>query len=126
VGFGSMIVASGVAIVAHYGAFGPVLAQCSAMVALALAIVLPPVVAWLTKGKYYIARQSELPAEATEIACDACGASFEPVDMASCPFIQGHICSLCCSTQGACHDMCKKTTVELGMPPVPAHVASGV
>jgi len=51
----------------------------------------------------------------------ACGDTFERPDLAACPFHSGAICSLCCSLDSACHDMCKKGpsgTVDLGMPTV--------
>lgn len=124
VGFVSMIISAAVAIVAHFGVFGEVLKEGSALVALVLAIVLCPIIAVLTKGKYYIARQSELPTDVARVECVRCAEEFELVDMASCPFMDGFICSLCCSTHGECHDMCKKDVVNLGMPPVPAGSAS--
>jgi signal transduction histidine kinase/CheY-like chemotaxis protein len=36
-----------------------------------------------------------------------CEHSFEPEDMASCPAYAGPICSLCCSLDARCHDLCK-------------------
>ncbi len=33
--------------------------------------------------------------------------AFEPEDMASCPAYAGPICSLCCSLDARCHDLCK-------------------
>jgi purine-cytosine permease-like protein len=126
VGFLSMIIAGGVGIVAHYGLFGTLLQEGSALVALVLALILPPIVALLTKGKYYIARQSEMPTDQSTMQCVRCDEEFEVVDMASCPFMSGYICSLCCSTHGSCQDMCKKTTVDLGMPRTPAAASSSV
>ncbi|HET6504133.1 MAG TPA: histidine kinase [Amycolatopsis sp.] len=119
VGFCSMLIAATVAIVAHFGVFGKVLADSSALVSLVLALLLPPIVAMLTKGKYYLARQPEALGDATRV-CVRCDEEFEPVDLAGCPFLGGVICSLCCSTHGECHDMCKKGTVDLGLPAVAA------
>jgi purine-cytosine permease-like protein len=120
VGFVSMLIAAAAAILAHFGLFGPVLEQTSAFLALILALVLPPVIAWLTHGRYYLARPREMPTDRTAETCTRCDEEFELVDMADCPFLQGYICSLCCSTHGECHDMCKKTPVDLGMPTIPA------
>jgi hypothetical protein len=56
-----------------------------------------------------------------ELTCVVCGEEFERPDMAACPFHSGVICSLCCSLDSACHDMCKKgasASVDLGMPTV--------
>jgi purine-cytosine permease-like protein len=112
VGFGSMLVAAAVSFTAYFGAFGSTAKALSAFIALAIALVLPPIVAWATHGKYYIARSSDLPAEG-EIACVKCAEAFDAIDMASCPFHGGVICSLCCSTDGKCHDVCKKPDAEL-------------
>jgi purine-cytosine permease-like protein len=119
VGFGSMLIAAAVAMIAHFGVFGRVLAESSALVSLVLALVLPPVIAALTKGRYYLARRPELPEDAHEQPCVRCGQSFDAIDLADCPFMRGVICSLCCSTHGSCHDACKKSSADLGIPSVP-------
>jgi purine-cytosine permease-like protein len=122
VGFGSMVIAGTVSMVAYYGAFGTTAAALSPFIALVLAAVLPPVIAAITKGRWYVARVSELPADATELPCSVCHGSYDVVDMATCPFHGGTICSLCCSTEGACHDACKPNAwrptsgTPLGMP----------
>jgi purine-cytosine permease-like protein len=108
VGFGSMLVATAVSFAAYFGAFGADAKALSAFISLGIALVLPPTVAWATKGKYYIARASELPAGDT-LTCVKCAETFDRIDMAVCPFHAGAICSLCCSTDGACHDSCKTT-----------------
>lgn len=128
VGFGSMVAAAAVSIVAYYGAFGSTAADLSPFIAFVLALALPPLVAVLTRGRWYIARTSVFPDGATELPCAVCGGSYDVADMATCPFHQGHICSLCCSTEGSCRDACKpsawrppKGPVLLGMPgPAPA------
>lgn len=45
---------------------------------------------------------------ASEIGCVACGGSYERPDMAACPHHGDAICSLCCSLEKNCHDVCKK------------------
>jgi hypothetical protein len=59
------------------------------------------------------------------MTCAVCQGSFERPDMAGCPFHEGPICSLCCSLDKDCHDMCKKTDgpVNLGLP-TPARAGS--
>ncbi|HEX3784755.1 MAG TPA: histidine kinase [Pseudonocardiaceae bacterium] len=123
VGFGSMIVAGAVSMAAYYGAFGPGAAVLSPFIALAIAVVLPPIIAAATKGRWYIARESDLPAGTEELTCTVCAGSYDRVDMATCPHHGGTICSLCCSTEGACHDACKPSAwyptrgvTALGMP----------
>lgn len=118
VGFGSMIIASVVSIVVYFGAFGANLKSYSSFLSLAIALVLPPIIAVLTKGKYYIARTSseelkeivQTSPTKDEVSCTVCGHSYELHDIAYCPFHQGAICSLCCSLDSACHDACKNST----------------
>ena len=138
VGFGSMVVAAAVAMAAYYGAFGDTAADLSPFFAFVLALVLPPLTAAATRGRWYLARTSKLPADAKELPCVVCGGSYDVIDMASCPFHEGYICSLCCSTEGTCRDACKPSAwrpprgpVALGMPaaappvPAPAPAATG-
>lgn len=108
VGVGAMTIATLVSVSAFYGLFGPVPKALAPFVALATALITAPLIAWGTGGKYYIARKPRrawqtLPA----IQCCICEHSFEPEDMASCPAYAGPICSLCCSLDARCHDLCK-------------------
>ncbi|XJZ28626.1 purine-cytosine permease family protein [Bacillota bacterium Lsc_1132] len=130
VGFGSMIIASVVSLLAYFGMFGAFLQAFSPYLSLILAFVLAPIIAIATKGKYYIAREN--PASIIqgsyapqvdsarlqhhvhnrldgEINCTACSFDYEHEDITYCPFHEGMICSLCCSLEKDCHDMCKKT-----------------
>jgi len=112
VGFGSMTIASVISILAFYHAFGNVLAAYSPFLALGIAMVLSPVIAYLTKGKYYIARTDDLGGDLaaqdpTEIECVVCREAYETPDMSTCPFHQGAICSLCCTLEKSCHNVCK-------------------
>ena len=54
VGFISFIVASGVSIMAFFDVFSKEVAPYSPLIALILGIVLPPLLAIITKGKYYL------------------------------------------------------------------------
>ncbi|MCD4662719.1 ATP-binding protein, partial [Agrobacterium sp.] len=45
--------------------------------------------------------------EESTITCSICEHPFEPEDMAWCPAYAAPICSLCCSLDSRCHDMCK-------------------
>lgn len=114
VGFGAMVVASVFSILAFYGVFGAYLDAFSPFLALFIAMVLAPLIAIATKGKYYIAREPDYGAGAApvadpnaELACVVCQQPYELPDMASCPFHTGPICSLCCTLEKGCHDMCK-------------------
>ena len=78
------------------------------MLALAVAFVAAPAIAYATDGKYYIARKPKRSWQNIEaIQCCICEHSFEPEDMSSCPAYAGPICSLCCSLDARCHDICK-------------------
>ncbi len=120
VGVGAMGIASALAIAAHLGAFGPWAQAFSAVIAMVTAFIASPLIAWATKGRYYLARQParvipiatedgtyhRLTAPAT-LKCCICERDYEGDDMAQCPAYQGPICSLCCSLDARCHDLCK-------------------
>ena len=108
VGLGAMVLAAVVAIVAHAGAMGPLAAAWSPFIALALSTVLSPVLAWATRGRFYLARQPQrLWSPGQMVRCSVCDNSFEAEDMASCPAYDAPICSLCCTLESRCHDRCK-------------------
>ena len=136
VGVGAMGIASVLSIAAHLGAFGALAQAFSALIALVTAFVASPLIAWVTKGRYYIARnddparfaprsqgaQAEAqplrffePGRATAdgavrlrtLRCCICERDYEGPDMAHCPAYQGPICSLCCSLDARCGDLCK-------------------
>jgi purine-cytosine permease-like protein len=125
VGFGSMLIASAVSIMAFFNLFGATAQAFSPFIAIILAFVLSPIIALVTRGKYYLAREDTLaePMFVDGVASDAlftcvgCGHEFERPDMAHCPFHDGALCSLCCSLDSNCHDSCKKTgPVDIGIP----------
>ena len=115
VGFGSMLIASAVSLAAYFHAFGETLYAFSPFLALGTAVVLSPVIAVVTRGRYYIARPDRLmegeedrAQDATALTCVVCQKDFELPDMAECPFHGQLICSLCCTLDKACHDTCKQ------------------
>lgn len=105
VGLGAMGIASVLSVSAYVGVFGMAIQPYAIFIALIAALVCSPLIAWLTKGRYYIARQAETPAVAH--TCTVCNKHYEGEDMAYCPAYEGHICSLCCSLDARCHDLCK-------------------
>ncbi|WP_316165668.1 MULTISPECIES: ATP-binding protein [unclassified Bradyrhizobium] len=108
VGVGAMTIATIVSISAFYGLFGPTGKALSTFVALGVALVTAPAIAYLTDGKYYLARKPKRSWQNIErIQCCICEHQFEPEDTASCPAYAGPICSLCCSLDARCHDLCK-------------------
>jgi purine-cytosine permease-like protein len=109
VGFGAMMIATIISVSAFFGAFGPAAQAFSCFIALGLAFVLSPIIAIATKGKYYIAREPSYHAGTHHdvMGCATCGYEYEKEDMTACPFHKGAICSLCCSLESSCGDMCK-------------------
>lgn len=152
VGVGAMTVASALSIAAYMGSFGEMAQAFSALIALVTALVVAPLIAWATRGRYYLARRPQVadgaapgavlpraaglvadasrpaaepaaPAAAAAAAapladpadgiyprltrCVICERDYEPDDMAHCPAYRGSICSLCCSLDARCHDLCK-------------------
>ena len=131
VGVGAMALASILSVTAHLGLFGPMAQAFSALIALGTAFIAAPLIAWATRGKYYIARRSTMPEDreagltglaghdAVDAAADGvypryalhrcviCERDYEGPDMAHCPAYQGPICSLCCTLDARCGDLCK-------------------
>ncbi len=130
VGVGAMGAASLLSVVAYVGWLGEMAQAFSAVIALVTALVVSPLIAWATQGRYYLARlplgQESSPAD-TQAAdqtgdgvplakvirlralhtCTVCEREYETDDMAHCPAYQGFICSLCCSLDARCEDACK-------------------
>jgi signal transduction histidine kinase/purine-cytosine permease-like protein/DNA-binding NarL/FixJ family response regulator len=117
VGVGAMGLASVLSMAAHLGAFGAMAQAFSAVIAMGVALVTAPAIAWFTKGRYYIARRpgdadgaylgARIGGAASQHRCTICERPYEGEDMAHCPAYGGPICSLCCSLDARCHDLCK-------------------
>ncbi|MBD1551322.1 ATP-binding protein [Pseudomonas typographi] len=112
VGVGAMLLASLLSLLAWCGLFGIYAQAAPPLVALGAALLLAPLLAWLTRSRYYLARDSDTtliyPAQAQgSILCGLCHNHFEAPDMASCPAYGCAICSLCCSLEARCLDQCK-------------------
>jgi signal transduction histidine kinase/ActR/RegA family two-component response regulator len=108
VGCGAMGLAVGAVAMAHGGLLGPVVKAFTPFVAFAVAFLAAPVIAWATGGRYYLARKPRSQwHKAPTIVCTICENPFEPEDMAFCPAYGGPICSLCCSLDARCNDLCK-------------------
>lgn len=125
VGVGAMVLASSLSIAAHMGFMGPTAEAFSAVIAMVTALVTAPLIAWATGGRYYIARgaaASDGPASGAARAwrgwrlagepgrvhtCVICERPYEAPDMAHCPAYGGAICSLCCTLDARCGDLCK-------------------
>ncbi len=119
VGVGALLIASVLSMLSYLGFFGLMAKGLASFIALGSAVLCVPIIAYLTKGKYYIARQPE-KIQATSVAnCVVCERDYELADMAGCPAYNGTICSLCCSLEARCHDLCKpdaRWSVQLKKP----------
>ncbi|WP_109995048.1 response regulator [Salinisphaera sp. LB1] len=112
VGIGAFLLASAVSLTAYGGVFGVAGRAAAPAIALVGAFATAPVIAWLTGGRFYLART---PAAAAQLAddgtrharCVLCNNRFETDDMAACPAYAGPICSLCCSLDMRCGDRCR-------------------
>ena len=108
VGFGSLILAAGLSIVAFFGGLGGVVRPYSPLVAIVVASVMPPILAIATKGKYYLRRTHDgidLPMHdeygnpsAEQLKCHVCQHNYERPDVLACETHDAHVCSLCLST----------------------------
>ncbi|GAA1847561.1 hypothetical protein GCM10009772_26150 [Pseudonocardia alni subsp. carboxydivorans] len=108
VGFGSVVIAGGLSIAAFFGLLGEAIAPFSPLVAIVLGVVLPPVIALATRGRWYLRRTDDgidLPMldehgnpSAVTLPCHVCGQDLERPDMAACPAHDAYVCSLCLST----------------------------
>ncbi len=107
VGLGAMLLASVLSIAAYLGLFGEAAEAFSTLIAMGVAFGAAPVIAWATRGRYYLARRPEAAAGAHQ-TCVICEQVYESEDMASCPAYQGSICSLCCTLDARCEDLCKR------------------
>ena len=116
VGVVAMLCALLLSAIALSGFMGLAAQALAPFIALLSAVVIAPLIALATRGRYYLARADTLalaPGGATTLRCVICENHFETEDMAHCPAYQGAICSLCCSLDARCHDSCK---VEARLP----------
>ncbi|WP_374222827.1 cytosine permease [Williamsia sp. CHRR-6] len=91
VGFGSVVLAGGLSIMTYFHVFGDAIQPYSPIVAAVLALVLPPVIAIATRGRYYLRRTDDgidlpmldehgNPSDALLMCC-VTGIEFERPDM---------------------------------------------
>ena len=95
VGFVSLILSAGISIAIFFGAFGPAVQPFSPIFAVVIAAICTPVMAILTRGKYYLCRTHdgiELPMFDAEgnpsdvlLRCHVSGMEFERPDMMASP-----------------------------------------
>ncbi len=111
VGVGAMAIASLLSIATFVGLFGNAVQPYASFIAFGSAFLISPLIAWATGGRYYLV-EPKITAPATKSAdkagrCVICERDYEGEDMAHCPAYQGPICSLCCTLDARCNDLCK-------------------
>jgi purine-cytosine permease-like protein len=108
VGVVAFVAASGLSIAMYFHLLGDTLQPYSPVAAAVIAFVLTPVMAVVTKGRYYLRRGDDGIAEplldedgnpsAVTYDCHVCRQRFERPDVAACRTHDAVVCSLCLST----------------------------
>ncbi|MFD5911051.1 purine-cytosine permease family protein [Streptomyces massasporeus] len=108
VGVVAFVAASGLSIAMYFHALGDTLQPYSPVAAAVIAFVLTPLMAVVTKGRYYLRRTDDGIAEplldedgnpsAVTYECHVCRQGFERPDVAACHTHDAVVCSLCLST----------------------------
>ncbi len=100
-----------ISIAAYFGAFGPELDAWSRFLAITIAMFVSVVLSIAFRNRdVYIAREPTVPPaerSTVQVQCSVCTEHFEMPDVALCPFHRGPICSLCCTLEKSCKDVCK-------------------
>jgi signal transduction histidine kinase/ActR/RegA family two-component response regulator len=108
VGVGALALSVLASSLCFLGLFGAGPQVLSPFVGLAVAFGAAPLIAWGTAGRYYLARSPSMPdAGRGARCCTVCENEFDGRDMALCPAYSGPICSLCCTLEARCRDLCK-------------------
>jgi purine-cytosine permease-like protein len=108
VGVVAFVAASGLSIAMYFHLLGDTLQPYSPVAAAVIAFVLTPLMAVVTKGRYYLRRTDDGIAEpildedgnpsAVTYECHVCRQQFERPDVAACRTHDAVVCSLCLST----------------------------
>ncbi len=133
VGFGSMLIAAGLSVIAFFGGLGETLRPYSPLVAIVLGLVLPPIIAIATKGEYYLRRTDDgiaLPMydqygnpSGEHLKCHVCHHDYERPDMIKAAVHAGYICSLCLSTDKTGEHVLPAQTSPVAVRPIASPAA---
>ncbi len=108
VGVGAMGLSVLMSGLAYMGFAGEIAQAFSPFIGLLVAFIAAPIIAIATKGKFYLAREPSLPENQGRVKCTICENTFQSNDMVHCSMFHAPICSLCCTLEVRCQDMCKK------------------
>ncbi|MFJ9945325.1 purine-cytosine permease family protein [Streptomyces erythrochromogenes] len=111
VGVVAFVAASGLSIAMYFHLLGDALQPYSPVAAAVIAFVLTPLMAVVTKGRYYLRRTDDGIAEpmldgdgnpsGVTLDCHVCDRSYERPDLTACVTHEAVVCSLCLSTDKA-------------------------
>lgn len=107
VGIGAMLLSIIASVMCQINLFGAVAQAFAPLIGLGVAFAAAPAIAALTRGRFYLARERAAEEEA-EKTCSICRNTFQTCDTAHCPLYGGPICSLCCTLEMRCDDICKQ------------------
>jgi diguanylate cyclase (GGDEF)-like protein/PAS domain S-box-containing protein len=114
VGVASMSIAALLSTIAFTGLFGRYAEAYSWLISLTAGFMLAPLIAFITQGKYYLARKNvHFPHSDELVRCGACDQHYAQTDFAFCSFYRAPICSLCCTLTTNCKDQCKPQRISL-------------
>ncbi|WP_111977763.1 hybrid sensor histidine kinase/response regulator [Algibacillus agarilyticus] len=106
VGVGSMLIASFFGFTGHFGWYGETVEALASYIAFALPFITVPIIGYITQGQFYLVKK-ESPTLAKITHCYICENAFDHEDMTYCPAYAKAICSLCCSLDVRCGDLCR-------------------
>lgn len=119
VGVGSTALASIFGLLFSTGVFGTNLMAFSGFIAFFLPFSTVPLLALLTKSRYYLVTSSAIATanktsentialeSSKQALCAVCNNIFDNEDISHCPFYDAPICSLCCVLETRCKDQCR-------------------
>lgn len=127
VGVGSFLIATALSWSVFFGAFGPVIKPYSPLVAVGVALIATPLLAVVTKGRFYLRRlddgimeprfEADGTPAAVEFVCHVCLQIEERPDMIACPAHGEPLCSLCATTDRHKHHMVGSLAAGGSLPP---------
>ncbi|MFF3726816.1 purine-cytosine permease family protein [Streptomyces erythrochromogenes] len=128
VGVVAFVAASGLSIAMYFHLLGDALQPYSPVAAAVIAFVLTPLMAVVTKGRYYLRRTDDGIAEplldddgnpsGVILDCHVCAQSYERPDLTACVTHEAAVCSLCLSTDKAgAHVLPAAPATGLGVTP---------
>ena len=88
VGVGSMLISMITGIVAYSGSFGETAQAFAPFITMGLTFIATPLIAWATRGRYYIARPAHIESDLSNRSCGVCENRFDVQDMTFCPLYE--------------------------------------